>query len=272
MAFAKPIPYYIIFLIYKAKIMKIVKHILAVMFILSVISCGKTLNETGEPKYTGEELFRGIFFFQGDIPSQLSSFAPIKESFDKLDAVKKIEYDNFINKMVDKVKVLNPNYFGELSKAVDSKDNYAIDESLKIGAKLVEIVLSEMDEYKAYLNIPSNAFASIDFSKYNISRKEDLDALSSEMSKVIKRFSNIRDEHNVVGVAVCVVVAAVVAVAVWDAVAVYNYGAVAVYYAAVYAKVRFWGSNILAAPNYDKENLNRELIVRDIAKLVYHKK
>lgn len=247
--------------------MKVAKYIFAAMFILSIVSCAKQVNDMNKPQYTGEALFRGIFFFQGDIPSKISSFSRIKEGLDKMGPLKKIEEDNFIDKMVQKVKIMNPNYFEELSAAVESKDNYAIDESMKTGAKLIQVALANTDEYKAYLNIPNDAFASIDFSKYNLSKQTDLNALLLDISGKLKAFSKTENGTNLV----CVVVVVVVALAVWDALAVVNYGAVvnaaalAIVYAAVYAKVVFWG--VAQPSDGNGVSLERELIIKDISNL-----
>lgn len=247
-----------------------IKFIIPIIFLAFVLISAKSAKEDNNLGYSGEQLFRGIFFFQGNIPNQIAAFKPIKEKLDKLEPFKKIEEENFVNEIVSSVNGINHLYFNELKAAVESKDNYRIDETMKTGVKLIQISLLNSNHYKVLLKIPQNAFAKLDISKYDLTKESDLNLVISEMTKIMKNTSKkIDNSPN----GTCVAVTVVVALAVWDVVALVNYAAVvnaaalAVVYAAVYASVVFWPKEAPATASNDAINLEREVIINSIANL-----
>jgi hypothetical protein len=242
--------------------MKLLNLAVVVLVIVSFASC--TNKDKNTQLYTGEELFRGIFFCEGNIPSQISSFAIIKGYLDTLNQAKKTEYTNFTNKITSAVKNLSPNYFNNLLEAIKSKDNYAIDESLNTGAKLLQVALATSIEYSYFLNIPDTALATIDFKPYDLSKQSDLNNLVSLLAGKMKSLPQITNPNN----KICLAIAVVVALVVWEAAAIVNVAAIATVYAAVYAKVCFWGSSLRGTTDISSGvSFQRELIIKNISNL-----
>jgi hypothetical protein len=246
--------------------MKIIKLIFALCFVLSIFSCSKSISDYNKPKYTGEELFRGLFLFQGDIPKSIPTFSKIAEGLNKMDLKRKHEQDMFADEIVVKMNQIAPNYFSELSTAIESKDNYKVDEIMGKGAKLIQVALAQTKEFSQFLNIPENAFKQIDYSKYDLSNQADLNAVLLKITDQLKTYESSIAKDNQALIAIpLVAVAAVVVLAIWDAVAAVNYGAVvnaaalAVVYAAVYAKVVFWPKE-----SVEEVSIQRERIINDI--------
>jgi hypothetical protein len=79
--------------------------------------------------YSGEEIFRGIFFSQGDLPNQIEALKPEHEKSEAAIAtnknVKEFKLD-FSNEIVKSINLLDPMFFNNFKKQMESKNYYAI--------------------------------------------------------------------------------------------------------------------------------------------------
>lgn len=247
--------------------MRKLKYALLALIVLVAFSFTHAVKEMNMPKYSGEQLFRGIFLFEGEIPYKLGSYDAILASLDKMDGKTKLKQAVFANTMVEKVSTIAPGYFNELRSAIGSRDNYKVDQAIAKGSQLMQVALSQTKEYAALMKIPESSLESIDYNKYDLSKDEDLKALVGAINDKVaqSKKKGLKQEENAIAIPL-VAVAAVVVLAIWDAVAAVNYGAVAtaaalaVVWAAVYAKVVFWPK----ADELEQANLQRERIINDI--------
>ena len=174
------------------KLAKGVSLLLAASF--TVVSCAKDDVSTIRLKdnasslskavdsYSGEELFRGIFLLEGEVTAKL----PVLEG---LRLVLEKEYSRnptFFQsrkqsnqRIVDAVHQANPLYFTSLKEAVDSQQFDRISSSLQEGAGLIKNAISTSPAEKSRVSSATALVNSIDRSKFDFSKKEDVEAYLS---------------------------------------------------------------------------------------------
>ncbi|MCJ7934115.1 MAG: hypothetical protein MUW56_10885 [Chryseobacterium sp.] len=193
--------------------------------------------------YSGEEYYRGIFLFEGKVADEVPHFSDIKKQVATMPLAAQKGQLEFNNDIIEGIKALNPGYFDQLKKAVESKNLTDIDNIMDVGATLAEAAIISSPKYQAAINQINDVQQKIDITKYNLDTTDGL-------NEYLKDVGNLVTNSNKVDLSsknMCIWLAAVVAVAIWDGVAIVNYGvivnaaAVAMAYAAVYAKVKFWG-------------------------------
>lgn len=115
------------------------KKISSILIICALLISGFSLSNNRVtakdfPKYSGEDLYKGIVFGQGDVAMQLPQI------WDK-ETLK--QYNNrqnsiFVNRLVKQIKKKDPLYFTELKQAVYSGNQVKIDRYLNIGVGFLE--------------------------------------------------------------------------------------------------------------------------------------
>ncbi|PEK57862.1 sporulation delaying protein family toxin [Bacillus wiedmannii] len=92
-------------------------------------------------EYSGEEIFKGFVFGQGDIGKGLSGVfsKPALQEFNKK------EMKEFANLMVKRINEKDPGFFKELQKATYSKNPQKVDELLSKAGKIVQNDLSDAE-------------------------------------------------------------------------------------------------------------------------------
>ncbi|WP_193648866.1 sporulation delaying protein family toxin [Bacillus cereus] len=111
---------------------------LVMALLVSMISIPLTrANAETSVKFTGEEIYAGIFFGQGEIAELLP------EIWDKkaLETIDPKELEKLSNETIEKLKQEKPNYFKELQAAVYAKDYKGVDDILKESATVLTDVL-----------------------------------------------------------------------------------------------------------------------------------
>src|SRR5690606_37348367 len=75
-------------------------------------------------KYSGEEIFKGIFFFQGDIPKNIDAFNDILINLNNRKDAKAIndELNSLANEVAHYIQNKDANYFETLKKTIESGD------------------------------------------------------------------------------------------------------------------------------------------------------
>ena len=126
----------------------------ALIMMVSLPNFSQAQSVSVPTKYSGEELFKGIFFAQGEVAKELDPVFSDK----LLEAGNQPEVVKIANDMVEKIKQADNSYFDSLQKAVDSKDPLLIQSKLDIGADLI-IKHSEelMDQAKIDMSIADGA-------------------------------------------------------------------------------------------------------------------
>lgn len=119
---------------------------------LLFVSCGPsaTLDATPSAKYSGEEIFRGLFFFQNDIANNIPQLQQVALKINETRA-ENAEVDQYLQKVADlatdHIKAYYPTYFVELQNAMYSRDYYQIQEKLALSGKLIEQAVLTSEEY-----------------------------------------------------------------------------------------------------------------------------
>ena len=197
--------------------------------------------------YSGEEIFRGIFFSQGELPNQIEA---LKEEHEKTENIAKTNKDvkdfqlDFSKEIIKSINTLDPTFFTQFKKQMESKNYYAIQLAMTNATKMIKAggynskysgffkLADELETKK--VDLSGNEFKNIDMNspegmtkfKSLIKTKYDIDVDDDDYK--IACAPNL-------GFCYVYAVAAVVSIA---AVA---YSGVAVVAYAVYAKVEFWG-------------------------------
>ncbi|MGI8950157.1 MAG: hypothetical protein ACR2FN_01095 [Chitinophagaceae bacterium] len=226
--------------------------------------------------YTGEQLFRGLFLFEGQVTKQISYFDPIRKQISQLsDSLQTLRLQ-LNDEIVNQVKLLNPNFFNELKAEISSDNFNRIDSVMEKGAGLAMSALLNTPTYNSYYNQDStqsyytkgnSIINKMDVSKYN------LDSIGG-INQYLVDFLN-KQEANKANIippdkAACILITVVLALAVLDVVAAVNDAAVvnvlgvALAIVAVYARVVFW-SRSTQQFNSKASSLEREKIVVQIA-------
>lgn len=118
-------------------------------FLILFVSC--TQYDEGvtiiEKNYSGEELFRGIYFSDGEIAQRIPSLKFNNNMIADLSIEQKLELDKFQSQIVEHLKGIDPNYFENFKHTITSNDIYKIEKHLEMVsrdiASYVEILLAE---------------------------------------------------------------------------------------------------------------------------------
>lgn len=245
----------------------------------TIISCQKeevnveTTDSSHENRYSGEELFRGIFLMDGEVAEKIPSYSQEVEKIKRFEATQSIdrsEQDSleaeFESQLIEEIDLLDPNYFDNLSDAIDSGNPYLINQEIVNGGTLFKNGL--MNVYQN--NNDMEAFNAINDLAQDI-QGENFQTDEELIQYMEERFSSIesgdRAQCLVFVLGVVVYVGAVV-----DVAAAVNVSAAI----DIYLEVALWGpaldnpisnggtSEIQETMNH---SLQREILVSDLAQL-----
>lgn len=233
--------------IYKYR--KIIKVSMIVPLFIFFISYGCQNSETDQEQthlnYSGEEIFKGIFFSQGELPNQIEALKGEHEKSENLTATNKNLKDfqlDFSKEIIKSINALDPAFFSQFKKQMESKNYYAIQLAMANATKMIKAG-GYNSKYSGYFKLTDK----LESKKADFSTKEFQDIDISTPEGIAKYKSLIKDKYDInvddddykvacsIGAVVCVVY--LVAGAVNTVVAAYYVVAGAV----VYAKVEFWG-------------------------------
>jgi SdpC family antimicrobial peptide len=232
------------------------KKKLSIFILLAMLSFGvfQSCSDTEDTKplaqYSGEELFRAVFFLQGEATNHLQSLKPNVDQMSPAPADEKIKKSNeaFANEIIAKINELDPKYFDNFKQQLESDNYYSIELALTNGTKMVRAagyrstyagLFKLMDDIRdKNVNFESDAFKNLDLSK-----AEDVEKFKQHMKSEYAIDLDDEDYMSACtpGLAVCWYIAAVVhnALAVFFAAAVQSVVAINVAY--VYNLGEWWG-------------------------------
>jgi hypothetical protein len=223
---------------------KIAKNPIFCSFLIGLIflstGCTKEqiLNPNGnrsEIKYSGEELYEGIFFAKGEVAEAIPTIKNSSSYFQvhQLSQKSAKSMDNQMTEVMNEIETKNPNYFDEFKESIATQDHLIIEETLKDATELlyetsIDMYLSEQDQSDL-----KEIVEGIDLNNHlNSNGSINYESLSKEITKDFKVDNN--EKAACVFAGVVFVAAAYVLVA--HAAAAMTYVAVAwvaEYYAAV---------------------------------------
>lgn len=261
---------------YKMKNLKKVispwRFITSVVMMFTVASCSQD-DEVVRKNHTGEELFRGVFFLQGEVPDDLES---LKANVDQLRIAQKANpesvkfFEDFVDEIVLQTRLLDPGYFDNFKAQLESDNYYSIELALSNGRNMIKAAGLKSEKLSGIFRLMTDIEnKQVDFAKENIEKLdlENPDDVAKLKSILKKDYSiDLDDEqYNVACLpvaAVCVVYAAAAVVSIaavaYTAVAAVNAAAVAT----VYAWVEAWGG-----AQFENGAASNNLLVKEIANL-----
>jgi hypothetical protein len=197
-----------------------------------------TIGET--KKYTGEELFRGIFFMQGEVAKSIPMYEDMLVSLGK-DKTSEEDINKFSNEIIGYMKVLDPNFFVEFQRGIESKNPYQIRETLNIGIVFLVKTMRNIPQYRILIEESIALAGKIDYKSFiDANGKLDRNKLNKELQNAIAERGNSSFEKHikqtkcsaiaacalgvylVAAVSVALVVNVAVVMGVWAVVAVFN--------------------------------------------------
>ena len=114
------------------------------LLVLFVTTSAKAHPAMSTADYSGEELFRGIYFAQGPVADQISMLKAFDINRFVKDAAKKREITTFQNNVVAKIAKDHPSFLTELQASVNSRNNFKIKNTLLKGNEILLSVSSAL--------------------------------------------------------------------------------------------------------------------------------
>lgn len=117
---------------------------------------GQTTQQTNKVPYSGEELFRGIFFLEGEVANKIPEIRNLKKisGFNKISDYKKDLLEKTRSRIVSEIKKDHPDFFPNFAKTLQSGDRVKIQQTLIEVDKLVFQQFSKKED--ALSNIYKN--------------------------------------------------------------------------------------------------------------------
>lgn len=95
-------------------------------------------------RFTGEQIFRGLFFGEGEVAANIPELNGLHVSNYITDAKKLADALDFQNRIVNQVKNDHPGYFSELKAAVDGRNHVSVQNALQAGSGYVEEAVAKL--------------------------------------------------------------------------------------------------------------------------------
>ncbi len=93
---------------------------------------------------SGEELFRGLFFLQGETADVITLFKKTKSNVPfESDPVVKVQYNEIIDEVVNVIKKNNPQFFSGFKRSIQSNDHLEVKKALTQGSEVMHYSLLE---------------------------------------------------------------------------------------------------------------------------------
>lgn len=241
-------------------IRKKIRLIALVMAILVMfVSCEQYDNIENHIDYTGEEIFKGIFFLQNEIADNISFLKDTKKEIENAsksaDIIQKL--DEISVYTISYINIKYPRFFNDFEKTIKSGNLYQIENEINKSSNIIEQSMLASSEYSKYYALSK----SLEQNPNLLDKIRSLDLTDKEGIKeleLIKQKSNITlleeetDESLIVAAALALFYVAVIAVSI-----------AAVLYSVV-VKAAHWGRGELRGPD---KSIQREVIISDIGDL-----
>ncbi|ELR72483.1 hypothetical protein C900_01478 [Fulvivirga imtechensis AK7] len=102
-------------------------------------SCSTEEEVSPEPEYSGEEIFRGLFFWQGPLAGKMEVLKPGAEQLaTNMTKDQWAEYAQFSDEIVRQVNVIDPGYLAEFKRSMQSENLYEIELALQNAQSMFE--------------------------------------------------------------------------------------------------------------------------------------
>lgn len=124
-----------------------------------------------KPIYSGEDLYRGLFFSEGDVSKKLANVNPNYidlSEFYKNESERKAS-DDFKNKLVASINTKFPDFFAEFKTKIESGNPLHIQQALNYASGVNQEVLASLPEYQiAVQNLEQakSILGDVDFNQF----------------------------------------------------------------------------------------------------------
>lgn len=129
--------------------------------------------------YGGEEIFRGLFFFQNEIPDGIPQLANIKEMIYNNPQSNEVDtlLTEIANISIQFANVNYPNFFEDLEAAIYSNNLYQISNAMDLSADIINQALLSSDEYSILFSLgedfKNNETLRNQIAKLDLTKEED---------------------------------------------------------------------------------------------------
>ncbi|WP_018675840.1 hypothetical protein [Riemerella columbina] len=219
--------------------------LLTIVFIL--VSCNRDSDDINNRfDFTGEEIFKGIFFQEGKFVDRVQSLSDISRDAIVLSPEMEKDKQLLINDVIQNINNKNPYFFENFKKDIKSGNYIKIENAINHGS---DELLKSLLISKKYGNSIREALIlteKIDFTTFDFNNEDDL--------KKIQQYFTDEIEQTILVVAAAV--AFVVAAVVWEAAGLVNV------VAAVTFHYKAWATSL---EKFNKQKISKEYLVTDIA-------
>ncbi|UOQ55397.1 hypothetical protein [Hymenobacter cellulosivorans] len=150
-----------------------------------------TVAQAKSQDYTGEDLYRGIFFFQGEAATKVPAFDSYRAMIGKQVAEHPglaAARNRNIDLIVASVRSLDPTYFVKLKQAISSQDFQRIKAAIRQGTTLNEAVtlntLPSAAQKQSYLQ-RKRVLQSLDMKRYDFSKEQDITRYTQDAKQAL---------------------------------------------------------------------------------------
>jgi hypothetical protein len=134
----------------KQKIMKLKKSIFIGTLILGVVglfsfTLKSNTSSLNGSSYSGEQLFRSLYFMEGKIPTQIPSLKGYADQVQNIvlsDPNAAKQKEEFAKDVIEGIKKINPEFFSDFKAKVTSGNFYEVREELALGGKMLDLALA----------------------------------------------------------------------------------------------------------------------------------
>jgi len=216
-------------------IKKQLSFFLSILILYSTtISCSQNYEEENITKnYSGEDIFKALFFLEGDLVEKIPSLNKIKVEKEIMSENPifiatmskgtqninlQAEMDEQRESLMKHIREIDPLIFQELKLAIDTKNPDLVKEQLKKSALVVKTALFQNKEFKNGIKLIEDAKKNggIDPENYNFQEQSELERYNNDMINFIKtnkEYSQLAKQE-VLALAIVFLVTVVVLVAV----------------------------------------------------------
>lgn len=105
---------------------------------------------------TGEEIFKGIYFFEGNLANNIDLFKDMKTQWDETEnnvsEDDKVKFNDFVNQKIEDIKIADPNFFSYFETNMKSGNPLLVKEAMFNGGNILTYVFYQDAEYIDLLN------------------------------------------------------------------------------------------------------------------------
>lgn len=230
-----------------------------------IYGCQNDGNEqdSAQLNYSGEELFKGILFVQGELPKHINALKSNHEEYEATMIADKNQKEfslDFSKEIIKEINTLDPIYFDQFKKQMESKNYFAMQLALTNAFKMLKAA-GYRSKYSGFFKLSDK----LESKKADLTSKEFKDIDVSTPEGLAKYKSLIKDKYDInvddddykIACAPYTGFCYYIAGAISYVVGLYSFAGVTVYY--VYNKVEFWGG----ATN---ENVIGNVLIEELSK------